>query len=228
MTDEGKGDTEKWIAAKGAKFAYGYDKGGKMSTFFGVTGIPHAVLIDASGTVVWRGNPGGLTNEIVEQHLAGALPTPIWEWPDSAKKVRTALQKRQFAKAIEEARALGEEGASITGALETMVKGKVAALKAAADSADWLTVEEGGKELVKELSGLAEAEEAEALLDRLKGDKAAQAVAGAQKEIRKLMSGRIKKGDIPRIEKKLADIAGEFPNTGASRDAARALASLPK
>lgn len=228
MTDEGKGDTEKWIESKGAKYPYAYDKGGKIRGFFGITGIPHSVLIDATGTVVWRGHPGNLTKDVVEKSLAGALTEPLWAWPDSARKVRQAVQKRQFAKALDEARALGADGAKIAAALEALVQGRLSALKAAADAGDWFSVEERGKSLEKEFSGLPAVEEIKALLARLKDDRQAQAVLAAQKEIRRLTAGRIKKGDIPRIEKRLGEIAAQFPATGAARDAERALADLKK
>lgn len=228
MTDEGKGDTEKWIESKGAKYPYGYDKGGKIQSFFGISGIPHSVLLDATGTVVWRGHPSELTAETIEKSLVGTLAQPVWKWPASAKKVRQAVQKGQFAKAIEEAKALGEEGAGIADSLTSLVTNRVAALKASAASGDWFTVEDRGKAMEKEFAGLPELEEIKTMLATLKDDKQAQAVLDAQKEIRRLVGGRVKKGDIPRIEKRLSDIAGEFPNSGASRDAARALVNLKK
>lgn len=226
VTGEGKNETEKWVADKGAHYAYGYDKGGKISSFFGVRGIPHAVLIDPNGTVVWSGGPGGLSDSMIEQHLQGALELPLWKWPEQAKKARQAVQKRQFAKALEEARALGDEGAKYVTAIESVVRGKAAGLEKAAQDADWLTVEERAKELEKELAGLPELEKVKSVLGQLKGDKQAQAVLAAQKEVRKLVSGKIKKGDIPKIEKKLKEIGAEFQGTGASRDADKALAKL--
>lgn len=39
---------------------------------YGVRGIPHSVLIDPEGTVVWRGNPGGLSSGKVKDALKGA------------------------------------------------------------------------------------------------------------------------------------------------------------
>lgn len=228
MTGEGKGDTEKWIESKGAKYPYAYDKGGKIQNFFGISGIPHAVLIDATGTVVWSGHPGSLTKDMIEKSLAGALTEPLWAWPDSARKVRQAVQKRQFSKAIDEAKALGADGEKIAAALESLVSGRLAALKAAADAGDWFAVEERGKSLEKEFAGLSAVDEVKALLARLKDDRQAQAVLGAQKEVRKLTAGRIKKGDIPRIEKRLGEIAAQFPGSGAARDAQRAIADLKK
>lgn len=228
MTDEGKGDTEKWIESKGVRYPYGYDKGGKMKNFFGVRGIPHAVLLDPVGTVVWRGHPGSLTKDVIEQSLVGALETPVWGWPDAARKARQALQRRQYAKAIEEAKALGADGENIAAALESMVQGMLRGLRSAAEKQDWLTVEERGKGLERELAGHATLDEVKALLARLKDDRAAQAVLAVQKEIRKTMGGRLRKGDIPRIERRLGEIIAQHPGTGASRDAERALTGFKK
>src|SRR5262245_44923612 len=77
VTDEGESDTVKWIAAKKVKYAYAYDKGGKLKRFFGVQGIPHAVLVDATGTVVWDGHPASLDPATIEKALGGALPKPM-------------------------------------------------------------------------------------------------------------------------------------------------------
>ena len=65
VTSEGESQTEPWVESKGARYAYAYDRGGKLSRALGVTGIPNAVLVDPSGTILWQGNPGSLTNELV-------------------------------------------------------------------------------------------------------------------------------------------------------------------
>ena len=81
VTSEGAGSTEPWIDEKGARYAYAYDKGGQLSRWFGVSGIPHAALVDPMGEVVWTGHPGKLDSKLVEQSLAGALAKPVWAWP---------------------------------------------------------------------------------------------------------------------------------------------------
>ena len=43
MTDEGEAETVKWVEEKGAKYAYGYDRGGKLASYFKGSGIPAAV-----------------------------------------------------------------------------------------------------------------------------------------------------------------------------------------
>ncbi len=53
MTDEPAKDTEAFVAATEMKYAYAYDKGGKLANWAGVSGIPHAILLNAAGKVVW-------------------------------------------------------------------------------------------------------------------------------------------------------------------------------
>lgn len=36
---------------------------------FGVTGIPHALVVDKTGKVVWEGHPMGLTDAVIEKVL---------------------------------------------------------------------------------------------------------------------------------------------------------------
>ena len=52
VTLEGKAPTEKWITEKGVKYGYAYDKGGKFQRAMGVAGIPHSILLDATGKIV--------------------------------------------------------------------------------------------------------------------------------------------------------------------------------
>src|SRR5687768_7833365 len=45
------------------------DKKGDIGKGFGVRGIPHAMLVDKSGKIVWEGHPMGLKEEEVEKVL---------------------------------------------------------------------------------------------------------------------------------------------------------------
>lgn len=219
MTEEGKRDTEKWVEAKRARYPYGYDPKGKVRRLFEAPGFPHAILIDPQGVVVWKGHPGTLSKALVEKHLAGALEQPLWSWPASAKKVRVAVQKGQLGKALEEARALGAEGEPLVGQLERFVAAKVASLEADVEAGDWLAVDERGKRFLSELDGLPALERVKAARAKLESDEKARAVLDAQREVRKLMAGKIKKADHARIEKKLAAIRADLPGTAAARDA---------
>jgi thiol-disulfide isomerase/thioredoxin len=57
-------------------YAVGIDDRGSLARHFGVRGIPHALLIDASDKVIWEGHPSDLTDELIRKALASAPPAP--------------------------------------------------------------------------------------------------------------------------------------------------------
>lgn len=207
MTDEGEAETVKWVEDKGAKYAYGYDRGGKLASYFKVSGIPAAVLVDAKGVVVWQGHPANVSDALIEKAVAGALPKPQWEWPASTKAVKAALLKRQYKTALDEAAKLTEAdgGPGISQAIRSMVESRVAGLKATYASGDFLGTETAGTALAKELAGLPDKEAVEAVLAELAANKDAGAVIKAQKQIAKLRASELSKRK--ELEAAMADLA---------------------
>jgi cytochrome c biogenesis protein CcmG/thiol:disulfide interchange protein DsbE len=45
------------------------DRNGKLNKHFGVQGIPHALLVDKTGKVVWEGHPASLKDEAIAKVL---------------------------------------------------------------------------------------------------------------------------------------------------------------
>jgi cytochrome c biogenesis protein CcmG, thiol:disulfide interchange protein DsbE len=45
------------------------DRNGKLNKHFGVQGIPHALLVDKTGKVVWEGHPAGLKDADISKIL---------------------------------------------------------------------------------------------------------------------------------------------------------------
>lgn len=222
MTGEAQGDTEKWIEKHGAKYAYAYDKGNKLSRFFGIKGIPHAVLIDPSGTVVWNGHPGSLSVDAIQKSLAGALPKPMWEWAPATKTVRAALMKREYAKALAEAAKLGEAdgGPTILTSIEGIVKSRVEGMRSAYAQGDYLTAEEAASALSKELAGLPDQDAAAQVLADLKANKDAQPVLKAQKQIAKIRAaGLTKRKEIEAAVEDLQKIISQLPGSFAAKEA---------
>ena len=228
MTSEGASETDKWVAEHGAKFAYGYDKGGKLSRFCGVAGIPHAVLFDPSGKAVWDGHPGGLTGKDIEKALVGALPKLPWEWEAPLQPAAQLLAKRQFAKAIAEAQKAGTAGEPLVAAVQAVVKGRVEGINAAKTAGDFLGVTEDASALLKDIKGLPEEEALAALIKEVASDKEAQKVISAQKVVREIGSEKIKKRDLPGVIKKLDKIASENEGNAAGREARSAIEALRK
>src|SRR5205814_10156167 len=153
VTEEGKKDTEPWISSKGAKYAYGYDKGGKLKSQLGVGGIPHAFLVDPTGKIIWEGHPGELPEDVIEKALTGALTKPVWDWPAAAKGVRAALAKHKYGDAISEASKLTEAdmGPTIKSAIQTLVSSRVKAMQSALGAGDFLSAQESAESLSREI-----------------------------------------------------------------------------
>lgn len=226
MTSEGKGLTEKWIEKHGAHYPYAYDKGGALQRWFGVRGIPHAILVDPLGRVVWRGHPAGLTEADIRPHLAAAAKTPLYAWPEEARKAAKYLGKRDFAKALEEARGL--EDPQWAALVQAQIDLRLAAVKALHGEGDWLGVETQGELFADELEGTPAGAELESMLKALEDDDAAQAVLKAQEKVVKLTSGKIKPKQVPKLIEELRELAAEHPGTIVARDVDRAIARLPQ
>ena len=69
LTQESNSDIKAFVKAKKMEYNVGTDKGGKLNKELGVAGIPHAVLVDKTGTIVWEGHPAGLKDEDIEKAL---------------------------------------------------------------------------------------------------------------------------------------------------------------
>jgi hypothetical protein len=231
VTDEGKKETEGFVTATSMKYAYAYDKGGKLASFFGVSGIPHAAIIDPTGKIVWEGNPGGLGKEVIEKYLTGALPKPMWEWPASAAAARTALQKGKYADALAAAAKIPEAdgGAAIQSALTAMIQGRVSGMKASFTEGDFLSAKNAAIELQKTFDGLPEKAEADKMLADIKANADAEKIMKAQKSIRDLLGQRL--GKSREYEKALTDlqkIQKELEGTFAAKEAGEALNTIRK
>lgn len=227
MTSETASLTDPWIEKHEAEFAYCYDKGNKLMQAVGANAYPTAILIDAAGVIQYIGSPGGINDSLVEKHLAGAVGKPLWEWPKETKKVKKAVLKNELGKALSEATKLGEPFAEYRIVVQGMIDSKLSSLEADSEAGDWLSVDKAGKSLMKAFSGLPQKEKVEEILDALKKDKSAQAVLAGQKKVAKIFDvDRIKRKDIPKMQKQLEAIAKKHPGTAADRDAKAGLKKL--
>lgn len=68
MTDQERGPVEKFIDKKGDGMSYPIGMESETAYAYGVSGIPHAFVIDRSGKLVWHGNPhdSGFDKAIVD------------------------------------------------------------------------------------------------------------------------------------------------------------------
>ena len=229
MTDESASLTEPWIAKHEAAYPYAYDKGGKLKRWFGVSGIPHAVLVDATGTVVWRGHPATLRESEIEEHLAGTLARPLYEWPAAAKGVAKRLTKGDLGGALEDARALSEDdgGPAIAAQIQGLIDGRVAKVEGWLSAGNFLDVLEAGGDLAKGLGGHEAQAKVQGLVAQVEANKDAKSVVDAQKRIRKLRAkDPSKRKDIERQVEDLEKIRDEMRGTYAAEEAGAYLEQL--
>ena len=210
----------------GARYAYGYDKGGKLKTALGIGGIPAAVLVDPSGTIVWQGHPSGLTSSIVAGALTGAIPTPIYERGKSAKDIKKSFLKGDYSKAIKAADKLaGKEpiGAEIATMLRGVVAKRAASYAEDLERGDVRKANVGARSFLKTIKGLPEEEILEALVTKISKDKALKAVLKVQEKLATILESEVKKkkdcqNNIKRLKGLLEENKGTF--TGGLIEAA--------
>lgn len=217
MTNEPEGLTEKWIEQHDVTYAYAYDKSGKLMRELGVTGIPHAFLLNPAGEIVWQGHPGNLRTEMIVKHLEGALEFPAFEWPDEAASIGKSVLKQDYAKAMDEADKLIEADPSMVKyreKVQSIVDGRVAALTASLQKGDFLGAQETGKVLKKDLKGLPAADRVDEVLDQIAKDREAKAIITAQKTLARLRAVEVrKKAQAIGLQRQAERIAEKYPGT---------------
>lgn len=226
MTSESVSSTEPWVKDNGMEYAYAYDKGSALFRGVGATGYPSAILVDASGAIVYLGHPASVTDDLISKALDGALPKPLFDWPKELAGAAKAVRKGDLAGAIAEVDKLGAPHADVATQLRGMVKGRVAQVERARDAGDWLAVDTLGSKLLKDLGKLPEAATVKGILDTLAGDKAAKELLKAQQKIAKLFEGELKKNQFDRVQKDLEKLRDEYKGTVVERDARAGLERL--
>ncbi len=227
MTGEAKKSTDTWIKEKGAKYAYAYDGGGKFARIMGVSRIPHAVLVDASGTILVSGSASEVTEELLKKALAGALKKPLWELPKSMSKVRSALAKADLSGALKDAEALAAQkdplpdAASIAASVRAMIAGALATAEEMEHAEDFLGAQRGYERLQKSAKGLPEEATCKGRLATIQADGKAQKGIKAQKQLEKILEDPVKsKKDAEEQKRLLSDFAKKHEGTFAAKRAA--------
>lgn len=235
MTDEGQKPTEKWVADKGARYPYAYEKGSDLKRAVGLRGYPHAALIDPSGTIVWTGHPADLDRTTIETALAGALTKPLFDWPESLGSASTSFARGTYGKALIAARKVAEKGdegvAAVVASLEKFTEFQVDRAAAWIEAGNYLPLDERGKQMLSSLKGLPELEERlEVLLGELKSKEAKRVLKG-QRAVLKIKGdvatiNNIKRKDVDKLLDKAEKLRGDYAGTYAERDASKLIAEL--
>ncbi len=69
ITDENDNVVEKFMKQIPMDYAVAQDKDDDWSKQFGIKGIPHAMLVDKSGKIVWEGHPMQIDEKEIEKLL---------------------------------------------------------------------------------------------------------------------------------------------------------------
>jgi len=208
VTDEGPEKTEPWIKSKKARHPYAYDWTGELSNYFGIRGIPHSVLVDPSGRIVWRGHP----NELQEGQIRPLLAKV---WPDD---VRSAIRSGQYAKALSTAQSNKERGAEIAARIKSSIEQRFGRLTKFYTDKDYLALDTEASYYEKAFADLPEGKQLTTLLEKVRSDPAAQAALQAQKRIREMLASLEQIG-MEKAKKELKAIAAEHKGTAAAREA---------
>src|SRR5205814_1940359 len=137
----------------------------------------------------------------IDKALTGALPKLPWEWDAPLQPAAQLLAKRQYAKALAEAKKAGSPGEPLATAVQAVVTSKVAGVQAAKTAGDILEATDAATDLLKDLKGMPEETEVTTLLKDLAADKDAQKILAAQKQVRDLIAEKVKKRDVPVVVK---------------------------
>jgi len=69
ITDEPNQTIRQFIKSVPIEYNAATDKTGKISKGFGIQGIPHAMLVDKTGKIVWEGHPMSMQESEIEKIL---------------------------------------------------------------------------------------------------------------------------------------------------------------
>lgn len=218
MTSEGKGDTEKWVSEKGARYAYAYDKSGALSRYFNVTGIPAAALVNAQGVVVWRGHPASLPKDELDAALQGALSKPLFDWPKSADAARGAFSKRDFAGALAAADKLGAADKDIAESIRGYVDAQIKLAESALEKGNLLLARDLSTRLTKELGKHELAARTKEIADKVVKTANADKIIAAIDAVQKIEIGKLKKKkEGEKALDELKKIVKDLPDTYAEQ-----------
>jgi thiol-disulfide isomerase/thioredoxin len=237
LTNEPKATVEPF--AKEMKMVYPVGCGSQAGGAYGVRGIPHAFIIDPSGTVAWEGHPMADLDKALEAQLAKTPPVMMSAQDKAAalavlEKAEAAIEQQQYvaAAALLAKLARADDDPEVKARFEAA--GKALADRAAACLADgrkkmvakeYLDASVALSEAQAVAPGSEQATQAEALLKVLMDDpktKAAIEQGRRERDAAALAAEIEKRGDRDpaALLKLLDDLAARFPDTQAGKAAA--------
>lgn len=227
VTNDPPEKAEPWVEKNHMEYAYGYDPGGKLQSHFGVNSIPHAILVDAFGNIIWRGHPMQMPVEMIERAIDGAMTKPVWEWPEAARPVARSLWSGDWKAAA----AMGSETPAALQILEERGTAAVAQFDRLVARKDFVAAMAFGKGLVDGLGDLAAGATLAKKLSELEADPAAKCEIEAETRYAAFEKEALEARKVSVLEElkpKLEALVKDFEGTGAAKKALELLARIDK
>ena len=241
LSDEPKAKVEPFAKEMGMIYPVGC--GSKSAGAYGVTGIPHAAIVDTAGTVVWDGHP---MQEDFEATLAAQLkktpPKVSQPQPKGAAPLRdvtAAMQKAQFGRAAALlAKVQVPEGDTATKnqvdrmrkALVAQAPARLAQGEKSLAAKEYYRASEAFQDVLLMAPDSPQAKKAEGRLKELQADETikAEIEQAREKAAADLLSDVLKREKMnpAATAKALEDLADRFPDTKAAATAAEKAKAL--
>jgi thiol-disulfide isomerase/thioredoxin len=241
LTDEPKAKVEPFAKEMGMIYPVGC--GSKSSGAYGVTGIPHAAIVDTAGNVVWEGHPMQPDFESTLEAQITKTPPKVSQTkgPTPLEDISAAMQKAQFGRAAallakfqipEDNTAAKNQAERIRKALVAQAPARLAQGEKSLAAKEYYKASEAFQDVTLMAPRSPQAKKAEERLKALQADEKikAEIERGREKAADDLLSDILKreKANPAATIKALEDLAELFPNTkagAAAADKAKALSA---
>jgi thiol-disulfide isomerase/thioredoxin len=239
LTDEPKAKVEPFAKEMGMIYPVGC--GSKSGGAYGVTGIPHAAIVDTAGNVVWEGHPMQADFEsTLEAQIKKTPPTVSQtKGPTPLEDISAAMQKTQFGRAAallakfqapESDTAAKSQAERIRKVLVAQAPARLAQGEKSFAAKEYYKASEAFQDVTLMAPRSPQAKKAEERLKALQADEKikAEVEQGSERAADALLAEILKrdKANPAAMIKALEDLAERFPNTKAGAAAAEKAKAL--
>jgi thiol-disulfide isomerase/thioredoxin/outer membrane protein assembly factor BamD (BamD/ComL family) len=244
LTDEDRKTVEPF--AREMKMDYAVGGGSQTSGVYGVTGIPHAFIVDPSGTVAWEGHPMAGLDRALESQLEKTPPSRMAPRDQAVALalmdlVAKAIEKQDFVSAADlmakipnadDDPAVKKRADEARRILAEVAAKDLAEAEARIEAKEYYEASAALERVLRLVPGSDEARRAEAKRTELMADEKIRPVVEQGRRERRAadMLAAIEKSEkdmtLERLLKELGDLADAFPDTKAGKGAAARIAEM--
>jgi len=238
ITSEDAAKVEPFIFEHGITYPVGISTD---NSAYGGGGIPHAYLIDPSGTVVWEGHPASLSDGDIEKATRKTKDFYVRKVTSELKPAASAFEKGKLneAKALAEAAKADGRGDDVNGDADYILA-RVSqflgfwnrTIETSTAEGRYADVFDALEKIQKHYAGTDEATAAAEKAKELKADPMVKAEMDAWKKLDKLIEdAQEAKGDAKKlksIQKKLEKFLSAYPASKSAKRAQQVLEAISK